>query len=98
MLKDSRYLLIGVFNFQDLKNLKCCNGFDLCVDEKALWVPQEAYKFAHEFRLKFDGKLTESLIEHLLFELNKIWNDREKRIIGGIKSKYSNEAGCKLFL
>lgn len=46
-------------------------------DEKLLWVPEEAYKFAHEFRLKYSGELTDTLIEKLLFELNKIWSRRE---------------------
>lgn len=30
----------------------CCKPTDI-VDEKYLWIPEEAYKFAHEFRLKY---------------------------------------------
>lgn len=59
-------------------------------------MPQAAYKFAHEFRLKYDGRLTETLIEHLLYELNKIWNQREKRMTTLVKSNYNNEAECRL--
>lgn len=76
--------------------MKQCQKKDLYIDEKSLWIPQEAYKFAHKFRLEYNGELTETLIEQLLFELNKIWNQREKRIIGSIKAKYSNEAGCNI--
>jgi hypothetical protein len=61
------------------------------VDEKVLWVPQEAYKFAHQFRQKYDGRMTEGLVEHLLYELNKIWNQREKRLLATVKSSYNNE-------
>lgn len=39
------------------------------IDEKLLWVPEEAFKFAHDFRLKYNGELTEVLIEDLLFEV-----------------------------
>ena len=57
-----------------------------------LWVPAAAFKFAHDFRIKYDGRLTENLIEHLLYELNKIWCQREKRISSQIKSDYNSEA------
>lgn len=82
--------------FKDLSNLCACKAQDMFIDEKVLWVPQEAYKFAHEFRLKYDGRLTDSLIEHLLYELNKIWNQREKRMTALVKSNYNNEAECSL--
>lgn len=60
-----------------------------------IWVPQEAHRFAHEFRLKYNGMLTETLIEQLLFELNKIWNQREQRIMRTVKSRCSDETGCR---
>lgn len=78
--------------FKDLKNVPDCKNHELFVDEKMLWVPAEAYKFAHEFRMKYDGRLTENLIEHLLYELNKVWCQREKRISAQIKSSYNSEA------
>lgn len=77
--------------YKELKNLDCHRP-DLFVDEKILWVPSEAFKFAHEFRIKYNGQLTETLIEHLLFELNKIWSRREDRLLGMVKGKYSAEA------
>jgi hypothetical protein len=77
--------------YKELKNLDCHRP-DLFVDESLLWVPSEAFKFAHEFRIKYDGKLTDTLIEHLLFELNKIWSTREQRLLGEQKKKYSSAA------
>lgn len=82
--------------FKDLSNLCACKSVDLMVDEKILWVPQEAYRFAHEFRLKYDGRLTETLIEHLLYELNRVWNQREKKMTAVVKSGYNNEAECNV--
>jgi hypothetical protein len=78
-------------NYKELKNLDCHRP-DLFVDEKVLWVPSEAFKFAHEFRIKHEGKLSDTLIEHLLFELNKVWSKRETRLLGMTKQKYSTEA------
>lgn len=78
--------------FKKLSNMKVSEKKRLVVDEKALWVPEEAYKFAHKFRLEYDGKLTEPLIELLLFELNKIWNARQMKMSRNVKSKCSREA------
>ena len=60
-------------------------------DEKLLWVPEEAFKFAHEFRVKYNGELTDTLIEKLLFELNKIWSKKEQRSIKRIKGNAAHE-------
>lgn len=51
----------------------CPSCVDEVIDEKMLWCPEEAWKFAHDFRLKYKGEMTEKIIERLLFELNKIW-------------------------
>lgn len=50
---------------------------DEIVDERNLWCPEDAWKFAHDFRLNYDGELTETLIEKLLYEFSKIWSKRE---------------------
>jgi antitoxin component HigA of HigAB toxin-antitoxin module len=39
------------------------------VDERTLWVPADAVKFAHEFRINYRGELTPVLIEKLLYEV-----------------------------
>lgn len=79
------------YNHKELKNLDCHRP-DLFINEDMLWVPSEAFKFAHEFRVRYNGQLTDTLIEHLLFELNKIWSKREDRVLGSVKGKYSSEA------
>lgn len=54
-------------------------------------MPEEAFKFAHEFRLKYSGELTDTLIEKLLFELNKIWSKREQRMLNRVKGNAASE-------
>ena len=89
---------VGKFSRLDLashkehQNVPICKNQELFVDEKVLWVPQAAYKFAHDFRIKYEGKVTDSLIEHLLYELNKVWYNREKKLIAHVKSVYNSEA------
>lgn len=68
--------------------LRPCQEEAQLIDEKMLWVPEEAFKFAHEFRLKYRGEMTDTLIERLLFELNKVWSHREQRLLQRVK------AGC----
>lgn len=68
----------------------------LCVqeallDEKEVWVPQDAHKFVADFRRKYKGELTDALLEKLLFELNKIWSRREQQRIQRIQSQCSHE-------
>jgi len=69
----------------------CTINEDPIVDEKMLWIPQEAHKFVQEFRKKYKGELTDSLIEKLLFELNRIWSKREQQQINRLKNQYSSE-------
>lgn len=40
------------------------------VDERTLWVPADAVKFAHEFRVNYRGELTPILVEKLLYEVS----------------------------
>lgn len=41
--------------------------------EKVYWVPLEAFQFAHDFRFKFQGELTDQLIDDLLFEVSEVY-------------------------
>jgi hypothetical protein len=75
------------------KNVRPC-AEDEVLDEKMLWAPEEAWKFAHEFRLKYQGEMTDTLIEHLMFELNKIWSRREKVLTSKIRSNCAHEAAA----
>jgi len=68
----------------------------LCVkesllDEKEVWVPHDAHRFAHEFRKQFKGELTEALLEKLMFELNKIWSRREQQRIQRVQAQCAHE-------
>lgn len=58
-------------------NVHCGGKGEEVIDERMLWCPEEAWKFAQEFRIRYQGELTDILIERLLFELNKIWSRRE---------------------
>lgn len=55
------------------------------------WLPEEAFKLAHEFRNKFAGQISESLMNTFLKDLNKIWKEREDRQIAKIKSECNRE-------
>jgi len=61
------------------------------VDEKELWTPQDAFKFAQEFRRKYDGELNDALLEKLLFELNRIWSRREQQRIQRVQAQCAHE-------
>lgn len=68
----------------------------LCVqeallEEKEMWSPQDAFKFAQEFRKKYNGELTDALLEKLLFELNRIWSRREQQRIQRVKAQCAHE-------
>ncbi|CAD8064175.1 unnamed protein product [Paramecium primaurelia] len=59
----------------------CCNPL-YTLNDKLLFVPGDAFNFAQAFKDKYlkrknDLEIDE-LLEILLFELNKIWHDREK--------------------
>jgi hypothetical protein len=55
------------------------------------WVPADAFKFAHDFKNKYNIEMSESLINDLLSSLNKIWRDREQKQISRLKTKYQSE-------
>ena len=69
----------------------CITVEEPLVDEKNLWIPEEAYKFAQEFRLKYKGELTDILFDKLLLELNRIWSKREQQQINRVRSQYAIE-------
>jgi len=72
-----------------IHHVKCeVQGF---TDEKECWAPRDAFKFMQEFRKNYNGELTDTLIEKLLFELNRIWSKREQQRIDRLKAQYSHE-------
>ncbi|MCQ2821264.1 MAG: hypothetical protein MJ252_28730 [archaeon] len=55
------------------------------------WIPSDCYSFAMEFKNKYNLDLSENLLTDLLTSLNKIWQEREKRQMNTLKSKYQGE-------
>ena len=51
-----------------------CIGEDDGSDD---WIPEEAYKAAHDFRNKCAANVSKALMNTLLQDLNKIWRARE---------------------
>jgi hypothetical protein len=59
--------------------------------EKDEWVPEEAYRLAHDVRFQTSGEITPKLMNKLLISLNKIWRTREKQTEQRIKKQYKGE-------
>lgn len=55
------------------------------------WLPDEAFRVAHQFREQHGNDLTPALINQLLGDLNKIWREREKRQISRIKQQCAEQ-------
>ena len=55
------------------------------------WIPEEAYKAAHDFRNKCAANVSKALMNTLLQDLNRIWRAREKKQISRIKSEANRE-------
>lgn len=51
------------------------------------------YDFGKEFIKQRQGELTQAELELLLYELNKLWREREKRIINHVNALKANEVG-----
>mmetsp|Transcript_1246 Transcript_1246/g.1459 ORF Transcript_1246/g.1459 Transcript_1246/m.1459 type:complete len:187 (+) Transcript_1246:709-1269(+) len=60
-------------------------------EEMEDWIPEEAFKVAHDFRNKCAGQISTSLMNQFLKDLNKIWKAREEKTIARIKSECSRE-------
>ena len=55
------------------------------------WVPEDAFKVAHNFRSNHGDEMSVDLVNMLLSDLNKIWSERERRQISRIKQKSTEE-------
>ena len=55
------------------------------------WIPEEAFKAAHDFRNKCAANVSKALMNTLLQDLNKIWRAREKKQISRIKNDANRE-------
>ena len=55
------------------------------------WIPDEAYRVAHDFRNRCAANVSKALMNTLLSDLNKVWRAREKKQISRIKSEANRE-------
>ena len=55
------------------------------------WIPDEAYRVAHDFRSRCAANVSKALMNTLLSDLNKVWRGREKKQISRIKSDANRE-------
>jgi len=60
-------------------------------EEMADWVPEEAFRLAHDFRTKNGNKIGKTLINQLLMDLNTVWKNREASTISRIRSEASQQ-------
>jgi hypothetical protein len=47
------------------------------------WMPAEALRLANQFRIK-DESVSEPAMNRLLAELNKVWRDRETKLVAKV--------------
>jgi len=55
------------------------------------WMPEEAFKVAHDFRNKCAGQISSALMNTFLKDMNKVWKEREDKQIAKIKSECNHE-------
>lgn len=49
--------------------------------EKEDWIPEDAYKIAHDFRNKCAANISKAMMNTMLTDLNKVWRQREDKQI-----------------
>jgi hypothetical protein len=47
--------------------------------EKEDWIPEDAYKIAHDFRNKCASTVSKAMMNQMLTDLNKVWRQREDK-------------------
>lgn len=60
-------------------------------EEMEDWIPEEAFKVAHDFRNNVAAQVSSSLMNQFLNDLNKVWKEREQKQIARIKSECNRE-------
>lgn len=68
-----------------------CHCMEIRVDERLLWTPSLCYKKLLQLKIKYNSNLTESCIEELLFELNKIYTSKQQTNIKKIEESYESK-------
>jgi hypothetical protein len=67
-----RFLNDATKRKESIKNLRLKNDTsrDKGDIESLFWVPLDAFRFAHDLRLKYKGQFTEEILENLLLEVS----------------------------
>ena len=82
-----RYMNPGEYDYETRKLGKCHSRVkprdkytlaDFTLEEED-WVPEEAFKVAHDFRNRCASQVSQALMNQLLTDLNAVWRDREKK-------------------
>jgi len=55
------------------------------------WIPEEAFRVAHDFRNRCASTVSQALMNQLLADLNKTWRDREKKSIARVQNNAHRE-------
>lgn len=107
MLKNTQYKGLseygetcGTINFISNEDFRTdpCNEKKVCsISEKLLdsivddAIPTDTLSLALQLRNKYGSELTPNLISRLLYELNRIWRQREKHSIVRIQTRAARE-------
>lgn len=59
--------------------------------EKEDWIPEEAYRVAHDFRNKCASNVSKAMMNTMLADLNRVWRAREEKQISRIKASSLRE-------
>jgi hypothetical protein len=59
--------------------------------EKEDWIPEEAYRVAHDFRNKCASNVSKAMMNTMLADLNRVWRAREEKQISRIKANSLRE-------
>jgi hypothetical protein len=59
--------------------------------EEDNWIPEEAFRVAHDFRNRCASTVSQALMNQLLADLNKIWRDREKKSVSRVQNNAHRE-------
>lgn len=73
------------------RSLHFCSCSRELIDELSFWVPERAMAVGKAFLRERKGEVTESELELLLYELNRVWREREKRIVNTLQAQKVRE-------
>ena len=59
--------------------------------EQEDWIPEDAYKVAHDFRTKCASNISKAMMNTLLTDLDKVWRAREKKQISRLQSQMTRD-------